>query len=279
MKDHVVRAQSKSCMKYKKKFRRIRSQPYEVPRPQTANPEYFRPDINRKEITDHVYAQQLSISFSAIDTLVINWARIKQLCRDPQFNARMCEEFFKDLQATPYPLFERRTSNIKGAGMGVFVTRWYPWAPSGSILWFHGALVTDTASPCDYIYINKTWKLQLTSYEEPPLHLANFVNNQLSPVLNRAEVEARLWPLVVRQNYQMTNCRIIGRMHEESRTHTYRLETVLRVPTGMELLTAYGTHYAGHRVCASADLPDPDLSREDAERSIHPRWPHMSSRT
>jgi len=279
--EHIVRSQSRGVKSYTRKLRRIRAEQYQPSRARAANRHLSPYEIDREEIREHIAAKRLGVSPYDEDLIVTNWTRLKKICTDSKFTIQTFEDFFNQLQGCKFPLFERRASQLKNGGFGVFVTRWYPFAPVGAVLWFHGELVRDPPADSDCIYLNRDWSLLLTSFEEPPVHLANFVNNALGPSLDSRQVAERLCRGPIRQNYQTNNCKIIGKLDLARGTHSYRLETTLRVYSQMELLCAYGQRYrTGHRSADFPQLPGEDYTYEDAEREVQtPRWPSMPSRT
>ena len=133
----------------------------------------------------------------------------------------------------------------------------------------------------DSIYISADRRLEIVQYEEPAVNLGNFVNNALPSDWAPDEVANRLLVPYGAQDYRVLNCRLPGQHHPTSNSHTYRMQTTMKVPYGHELLGPYGTKYkAGHRAQDWPGAKGVDWTKEDWDAQyIHSDWPATTSRS
>jgi len=156
---------------------------------------------------------------------------------------------FQRIQMSSEPLLIVKPSLIKGAGLGVFVSDWYPYCPPGAVYGFVGEMVSGPVFPDgDSVHINKHKRLLLTKdhpLEAKHLHPANYINCPIRGILSADEYSERLVdPLITKQNLRCSNCDI-------SQT-TVKISQ--RLKPGTELLVRYGKQYT---------LPVPSSSEDD----------------
>ena len=230
---------------------------------------------------NHLGRTQQVLSVMDMDQVISNWTSIKKMCRDKDYTCEFKKRFFIKLHQSKFPLFEKKMSKIKCGGNGVYVTRWYPYAPIGCYLPFYGKVTGTPSKDMDCIYISEALRLELVQFEEPTVHLGNFVNNSLSSRWTPDEVTDQLWTPSARQDYRVLNARLIGQYYPSTHDHTYRMETTLNVPYGYEVLGPYGTKYrAGHRLADWPEAKGHDWTKEEWEAyTAVMQWPEMPSRT
>ena len=147
-------------------------------------------------------------------------------------------EFFEGIQRSLHPLVEVSQSHIKNAGVGVIVSRWYPYCPPGVIYRFHGAMHTGyEVPPGDCIQLNHHTHLVLKldhPTEEKRYYPANYVNRPISRLLRGEDYLSK----VNIELYETQNLR------NSNSTMTCKYVTVTeKVRTGHELLMPYGFQY------------------------------------
>ena len=213
------------------------------------------PDIPPKDFVamarHQIKQKRYTLSNEVLAKLTRTWITMQQMARtDGVIFLSQRIDYFLRLQKGTYPLLEVKPSLIKGAGLGVFVTTWFPYCPMGAPFPFAGPVVGPPFPDCDSIYISKD-KRKLLKQDHPPAErgwdAANYINRPLSKDLTGREYSRRLDnPLVVKQNMRRSNCSISGML----------VKTKNPIPAGHELLVPYGAQYR----IVSTDLHSSDDS-------------------
>ena len=233
----------------------------------------------KSAIKRHLEARAIGFPEEEITELTKTWKSIlKYSDTKKKITIENRIAFWVELASAKYPLFEKKASNIRQAGKGVFVTNWYPYCPKGAMLPFVGEIQRGRPATGDCIAVG-THCLALTPFEEPTIHFGNFVNNPIRSGLDPEEYNRRAFQ--VPQRLDIQNCKLEGQIVVGSvEWHTLRMEVMKALPPGTELLGPYGRAYqAGHRsegfAVSSSDPPTPHHRPADHQ----PRWPEWSSRT
>jgi len=273
---YTTRVESAACQKFKKKKQGQRKNLRQVQRKvarKTRHPQLKVPVSPREEIMAHLGEEYRKLPMKEVDLIVSNWKKIKDHCIDKKFNLAKRLQFFRDLAVHKYPLFEVKPSHIAGAGRGVFVSRWYPFAPVGAMLPFTGCVFYPPPADCDCVWISDLEQLVLKMDEDPVRHHGNLVNNCLSTTLDLEASRRLLTEEAGPQDYRVAHCEITGKYYGRNNTHGLRMEMVEKALSGYEVLGSYGTRYrAGHRSRDFPELPGRELSFEEiaAERAKRP---------